>query len=67
MTVIRFRPRYDHDPGELKLVRVRYFLTEDRRRALRESDVKGVQAIDESLRTVGELLRTAKEALRQAA
>jgi hypothetical protein len=61
MTVIKFRPRYDVDPGELKLVRVQYFLTEDRRRALWDDDVRDVHAADESLQAVQSLLKTVKE------
>jgi hypothetical protein len=67
MTTIRFRPRYDTDPAELCLTRVSHHLWLDRKRALRASDLPDVRAIDESLRTVGELLRTVKLEDRKAA
>jgi hypothetical protein len=60
MTVIKFRPRYDHDPAQLLLTRIGHHLWLDRRRALRASDVQDVHAVDAALHTVGELLRTVK-------
>jgi DNA-directed RNA polymerase specialized sigma24 family protein len=67
MTTIRLRPRYDCNPAELKLVRIAHHLWLDRRRALRDENVQDVRAIDESLRTVGELQRTVKLEDRKAA
>lgn len=60
MTVIRFRPRYDTDPGELLLTRIAHHLWLDRRRALRESDVQDVHGIDAALHAVAELLQLVK-------
>jgi hypothetical protein len=61
MTVLRFRPRYDTDPAELKLTRVQYFLRSDRSRALQESDAQDASAIAASLKVVSELLRVVKD------
>jgi hypothetical protein len=60
MTTIRFRPRYDTDPAELLLTRIGHHLWLDRRRALRDSDVQDVHAVDAALHTVAELLRVVK-------
>jgi hypothetical protein len=61
MTVIKFRPRFDHDPAELLLTRIAHHLWLERRRALRESDVQDVHSIDAALHAVGELLQLVKQ------
>ncbi len=67
MTVIRFRPRFDTDPGELLLTRVATHLRLDRRRALRDEYVQDVHGIDAALKTVGELQQEVKNQIRKAA
>jgi len=61
MGILRLRPRYDVDPGELKLVRVQHFLAEDGKIRLFAGDVQDVDALYSSLKLIAELLRITKE------